>query len=524
MLFTPAIVATALVSPPGNLMAWLRQEGGFGVVKIATDSTTGLRGLVATEPKQIHQRLLSVPIGVCLSDYHSCSDGMGSVAPEWTSNLPSKVQLTMLVMAMRNQAAQPSDWNEYFTSSWPETVAELPSNLDLATLKAAYDSTDPAKEIAASVGMSLAWMQDQFTTAAGALREAQEKEEKEEEHAQDWDALLSDFANFRNVLSLVASRCLRISAGERGERLILAPILDMANHECTPSAYYYYNDDDASAPALELRAAQPIAAGDAVTICYGTMPNELFVQSYGFMPTPNPHDAVYVALPQLLDAAAAFDGGSDDGVALAALRDKSVSDRAAIAGLVGIAGLPVERLALHAAAPSEATILSLRGVLNSLAQEVAGGGDVADEVDLGMLAAMLEGSESSMDLWDDYDEEEDDYGYFMGAHDGDGAAIAADPLDETMAECARIVAAACAHLVGIYDAREAERASHSASPETPADELLCAFRRSQVQLLRSLTLSMEEVASEACAGRRVQEMADRRRTPPVFPYVGAIMQ
>ena len=62
----------------------------------------------------------------------------------------------------------------------------------------------------------------------------------------------------------------------------------MANHDYSPSAFFVYSEKGGDGPAMELRAARPIEKGDAVTICYGTMPNELFVQSYGFMPAPNP--------------------------------------------------------------------------------------------------------------------------------------------------------------------------------------------------------------------------------------------
>ena len=43
-------------------------------------------------------------------------------------------------------------------------------------------------------------------------------------------------AAFRDALSLVGSRVLRLSVGRLGTRRLLVPLLDMANHDARPSA------------------------------------------------------------------------------------------------------------------------------------------------------------------------------------------------------------------------------------------------------------------------------------------------
>lgn len=467
--------ATAMVvAPPDHLLHWLEQQGGRSSVRVATDQITGLRGLTAASDAGVGDVLLSVPLSVCLAD---CGSGGGlfdealawtstlrGEAPAWTSSLPSKVQLALTVLAQQGAA----QWFP-FLSSWPSSLPELPSNLDLATLRDAYNAADP-EDLAAATVMSLARLQDDYLAAA--------------ELAPGGDGIGS-FDRFRGAVQLVGSRCLRVNAGQHGSRLLIVPVLDMANHDFDPSAYYAYTEADGLV-AMELRARRPLTAGDAVTICYGDYPSGRFALAYGFLPAENPYDSLLVSLPQLLEAAAtAADRASAVSPMILGTWSMSASELAERVAAVAAAGLQVQQLALHPAAPSEPAMFALRAALSS-------DGGAA-------LARRLEGA--AMDLWDDDDDEDDLDGVLDSGEGG-------EELDELIAVCARVVAAACPHLASIYE-RDADLGD--AGKRAPPVELLDAFRRSRVELLRSLQRSMEEVAAETCRGRRASEVERRQR-------------
>ena len=63
---------------------------------------------------------------------------------------------------------------------------------------------------------------------------------------------------------------------------------------------YAYGESEACGPAIRLHAARALEPGDAVTIPYGSHSSTHFARYYGFVPRPNPCDAMQVSLSDVL--------------------------------------------------------------------------------------------------------------------------------------------------------------------------------------------------------------------------------
>ena len=516
-------------SDANDLVRWLAERGGCSTVSIATDAH-GLRGLTADRAFTVGDVLLEVPLNHVLSDTNGPRDecGLRGAAPDWAASLPSKVQLALLVATL---AADPgSEWAP-FLRSWPTSMPDVPSDADLLALgsNSAPDSADSWRRTWAR-STTATWLDAQHALAAAAHAQ----------HARAVDtraaAAFPSRASFRTALRLVGSRCLHLSAGRYGQRRLLVPLLDMANHDgARPSAVYQFRDaaeaadvpsgggvaaDTARTASIQLVAARPLAAGDAVTICYGTHTNAEFVRAYGFVPDDNSHDCDVVSLRQLLDAAlAAGYTSSRPGV-----RERLTDVEAAVAA-VGACSFSTSGLRLYAHAPAEETVLALRAVLSA---------------DHGAaLAAWLE----AVAMEDAEEEDEEEW-----LHDDEEESSTADAL---AADCAAILAAACVTLEGALaegarawkgsETKEPERAQvlHGGSravfrgdgrpapgewaadgqgeswgasllrggdtaPHAISSEarlLLEQLRASRMQLLRKLRLSMADVAAEPHSAR-----------------------
>jgi len=78
------------------------------------------------------------------------------------------------------------------------------------------------------------------------------------------------------------------------------PLLDMANHDATPTALYAYAPGAACGPAIRLHAARALAPGDPVSITYGAHTSAHFALYYGFVPRVNPFDRVDITVGGIL--------------------------------------------------------------------------------------------------------------------------------------------------------------------------------------------------------------------------------
>ena len=224
--------------------------------------------------RHAHQALLRVPLRLLLTDHGANLPG---AAPEQSALLPPKAQLALTVLERREDAA----WAP-FLGSWPAPPL-LPNALDPDLLSEAQDDA-----WAEGVARERQWLSE-LHRAACATTAA---------HAAEPPCSLDAFCA---SMRLVGSRVLRLRMGAHGKRRCLVPVLDLANHEPQPAALYRFS---AAAPggaaeeeeAIELVAARPLRAGDAVTIAYGEFGSAAYAQAYGFVPRANPHEAITLTL------------------------------------------------------------------------------------------------------------------------------------------------------------------------------------------------------------------------------------
>ena len=135
------------------------------------------------------------------------------------------------------------------------------------------------------------------------------------------------------AFGIVSSRAVRLhGAGEAG---VLAPLLDLANHDFDASAQVQRLGDQKQAssaavpPAVAkmpgdsacLVATRPLEAGEDVTLTYGAMSNADLILEYGFRVPNNPHD----------EQTSPFAAGASGGVAADALQFVSEEEALTVA-------------------------------------------------------------------------------------------------------------------------------------------------------------------------------------------------
>ena len=81
--------------------------------------------------------------------------------------------------------------------------------------------------------------------------------------------------------------------GVRGERLLLVPLIDMANHAHGIGGEFSVCPHSGD---VTLLAGSDLAPGDEVLLDYGARPTDEFLLQYGFVPIHNPHDETVVQL------------------------------------------------------------------------------------------------------------------------------------------------------------------------------------------------------------------------------------
>lgn len=100
---------------------------------------------------------------------------------------------------------------------------------------------------------------------------------------------------FAKAWELAASRVVgaRGEGGKRSEKLMLVPVLDMANH--APSIGGQLEFDRATGD-VSLVTTIDLRKGDEILLDYGARPNDEFLLQYGFVPDHNPNDDIPVTL------------------------------------------------------------------------------------------------------------------------------------------------------------------------------------------------------------------------------------
>ena len=345
-----AIVGAVALTPPASVLPDISSYGGGASVDVG--ETNGLRGLVATRAAQVGDVLLEVPLSLCACDF-GAETPIAVEPPTYARDLPWNVQLACSLMSRQKGL-------ELLIDSLPAQPPTLPM----------FACSEPELSLAGDeafarlVSIDRKWCDEQFdlvSTAASADAEAAASD-----HVDHVDPHA-----FRQAIAFVLSRSLRITAPKPvGTRRVLVPALDLTNHAERPSAIYSYSATRGG--VMRLHAARRIEEGEQVTIKYGDdLSSAHYATYYGFVPLANAQDSVRVPLAKVMAHAPPPLGAGQPAEA-----DGSGTAPSASLGSAGSGWWTADRLReagvdgaamfdLHESAPSVELLATMRALLSS---------------------------------------------------------------------------------------------------------------------------------------------------------------
>jgi len=205
-----------------------------GLRHVRVAPTSSGRGLVATCPLAAEEPCLRVPYDLC------------AVEPEggdshWASRMASRLVRNDLQAAHKESLPGPPD----VLTRWPDEAVDALGD----------------RELASEADAIFFWRDAQWAAHL-------------ERHPGD-----DEREAYIDALDLVCSRTVRC-----GTNLVLAPLLDMANHG--PDGCLYKCEGD----GVALYTTEAVAEGDEVCLNYGARPNSEWLLHYGFLPPSNKND------------------------------------------------------------------------------------------------------------------------------------------------------------------------------------------------------------------------------------------
>ena len=205
-----------------------------GLRHVRVAQTSSGRGLVATCPLAAEEPCLRVPFDLCAIE----PEGGDS---HWASRMASRLVRNELQAAHKESLPGPPD----VLTRWPDEAVDALG--------------DP--EVASEADAIFFWRDAQWAAHT-------------ERHPGD-----TERDRYIDALDLVCSRTVRC-----GDKLVLAPLLDMANHR--PDGCSYKCEGD----SVALYTSGALAEGDEICLDYGSRPNSEWLLHYGFLPETNGDD------------------------------------------------------------------------------------------------------------------------------------------------------------------------------------------------------------------------------------------
>jgi hypothetical protein len=260
-------------SPDFAAFCTLRSIDGYGSRASAIDCGNEGCGLEAARQIDKDEVIVSVPLSAALMARPLDYDGL--YAELFVTLAPTHALALALCIATAEDAGQLSPWLKF----WPQNAAG-----GWGFGAAEWSALDWCHE-------AVSLHESQLTAARKAF------DEKIAPHlARGAAAGCSgpSWERFVWALSMVSSRAADLVVNGES-RLAIIPLVDLLNHRMTPSCFLSFDPVGAGgAGAFVIRAYEPIAAGGALTICYGEKENAHLLVSYGFAQRANPFDTASV--------------------------------------------------------------------------------------------------------------------------------------------------------------------------------------------------------------------------------------
>ena len=205
-----------------------------GLRRVRVAPTSSGRGLVATRALQADEACLRIPFDLCAIEPE---DG----ASHWASRMASRVVRNDLQAVHKASLPAPPD----VLTRWPDEAIDALG--------------DPS--LASECDAIFFWRDAQWAAHL-------------ERHPDD-----TERDRYIDALDLVCSRTVRC-----GSSLVLAPLLDIANHHENGCSYKCEGD------SIVMYTSRALAEGDEVCLDYGSRSNGDWLLHYGFLPSVNRDD------------------------------------------------------------------------------------------------------------------------------------------------------------------------------------------------------------------------------------------
>ena len=217
-----------------------------GLRKVAVAQTSYGRGLVATGAVAADEACLRIPYELCAVEPEASADGS-----HWASRMASRVVTNDLQPAHKAYLPPPPD----VLTRWPDEAVDALGDPSLSK---------EADEI-------FFWRDAQWAAHT-------------ERHPSDGDR-----EAYVDALDAVCSRTVRC-----GDKLVLAPLLDLANHKPTEEGGCAYVCE---ADGVALYTTRALEVNDEVCLDYGSRSNGDWLLHCGFLPSPNRDDSQWLGGP-----------------------------------------------------------------------------------------------------------------------------------------------------------------------------------------------------------------------------------
>ncbi|KAL6754076.1 hypothetical protein V8C86DRAFT_2713014 [Haematococcus lacustris] len=268
------LAASAWPNPSSSsspLHTWVRSNGGHvsDAVQITSFGDGGGYGLSAGQSVSAGDRLIILNRRCKLSSDETCDPRLLAVidqvpAEQWAMKLALQLLNHRLMAASSPYAA--------YIAQLPVRVAGVPTFFSREAINALEHP--PMIE---QINKKRRWLSDFSKRVLAGLAGAP---------GDPFGGARIDVKTLGWALACVTSRAFRVRGPSHPAALL--PLIDMCNHSFQPNCEVL----PVEGGGCSLVAKHSIAAGDALLISYGPLPNDFLLMDYGFLQPDNPHDRV----------------------------------------------------------------------------------------------------------------------------------------------------------------------------------------------------------------------------------------
>ncbi|KAL6746522.1 hypothetical protein V8C86DRAFT_2940393 [Haematococcus lacustris] len=268
------LAASALPHPSSSsrpLHTWVRSNGGqvADAVQITSFGDGGGYGLSAGQSVSAGDRLIMLNRRCMLTYDETCDPRLLAVIDQ----VPAELWGAKLALQLLNHRLMAA------SSPYAAYIAQLPVGVAGVPIFFSREAINALEypPVTEQVKKRCRWLYDFSTKVLAGLAGAP---------GDPFGGAHVDINALGWALACVTSRAFRVRGPSHPAALL--PLIDMCNHSFQPNCEVL----PVEGGGCSLVAKHSIAAGDALLISYGPLPNDFLLMDYGFLQPDNPHDRV----------------------------------------------------------------------------------------------------------------------------------------------------------------------------------------------------------------------------------------